>query len=70
MLLTLQKAVIEGSKTLTGRSMAANETFGFELSAADAATQNAVDAGTVKMPSAATVSGAQADEAKASASMR
>lgn len=58
------KAVIEGSKTLTGRSMAANETFGFELSAADAATQNAVDAGTVKMPSAATVSGAQADEAK------
>ena len=57
-------AVIEGSKTLTGRDMAANETFGFELSAADAATQNAVDAGTVKMPSAATVSGAQADEAK------
>lgn len=56
--------VIEGSKTLTGRDMAANETFGFELSAADAATQNAVDAGTVKMPSAATVSGAQADEAK------
>lgn len=57
-------AVINGSKTLTGRDMAANETFGFELSAADAATQNAVDAGTVKMPSAATVSGAQADEAK------
>ena len=57
-------AVIDGSKTLTGRDMAANETFGFELSAADAATQNAVDAGTVKMPSAATVSGAQADEAK------
>ena len=57
-------AVIEGSKTLTGRNMAANETFGFELSAADAATQNAVGAGTVKMPSAATVSGAQADEAK------
>ena len=57
-------AVIEGSKTLTGRGMADGETFGFELSAADAATQNAVDAGTVKMPSAATVSGAQADEAK------
>lgn len=57
-------AVIEGSKTLTGRDMADGETFGFELSAADAATQNAVDAGTVKMPSAATVSGAQADEAK------
>ena len=57
-------AVIEGSKTLIGRDMADGETFGFELSAADAATQNAVDAGTVKMPSAATVSGAQADEAK------
>lgn len=57
-------AVIEGSKTLTGRNMAEGETFGFGLSAADAATQNAVDAGTVKMPSAATVSGAQADEAK------
>lgn len=57
-------AVIEGSKTLTGRDMADGETFGFELSAADAATQNAVDAGTVKMPSAATVSGARADEAK------
>ena len=57
-------AVIEGSKTLTGRDMADGETFGFELSAADAATQNAVDAGTVKMPSAETVSGAQADEAK------
>lgn len=57
-------AVIDGSKTLTGRDMADGETFGFELSAADAATQNAVDAGTVKMPSAATVSGARADEAK------
>ena len=57
-------AVIKGSKTLTGRDMTDGETFGFELSAADAATQNAVDAGTVKMPSAATVSGAQADEAK------
>lgn len=58
------KAVIEGSKTLTGRSMADGETFGFGLSAADAATQNAVDAGTVTMPGAATVSGATANEEK------
>ena len=59
---TAATAVIEGSKTLTGRNMADGETFGFGLSAADAATQNAVDAGTVKMPAdAATVSGAQAD---------
>lgn len=57
-------ATIKGSKTLTGRDMAANETFGFELSAADDATQRAVDAGAVTLPSAATVSGAQANEAK------
>lgn len=61
---TAATAVIKGSKTLTGRNMADVETFGFGLSAADAATQNAVDAGTVKMPAdAATVSGAQADVA-------
>lgn len=53
------KAVIEGSKTLTGRSMAANETFGFELSAADDATQSAVASGAVTLPGAATVSGAK-----------
>lgn len=58
------KAAIEGSKTLTGRDMAANETFGFELSAADDATQRAVDAGAVTLPDAATVSGAKADEVK------
>lgn len=59
---TAATAVIKGSKTLTGRNMADGETFGFGLSAADAATQNAVDAGTVKMPAdPATVSGAQAD---------
>lgn len=52
-------AVIDGSKTLTGRDMAANETFGFELSAADDATQRAVDAGAVTLPGAATVSGAK-----------
>lgn len=57
-------AVIEGSKTLTGRDMAANETFGFELSAADDATKSAVASGAVTLPGAATVSGAQADEAK------
>lgn len=56
-------AVIEGSKTLTGRDMAANETFGFELSAADDATQRAVASGAVTLPGAATVSGAQADVA-------
>lgn len=57
-------AVIEGSKTLTGRDMAANETFGFELSASDSATQEAVTAGTVTMPAGATVSGAKADVAQ------
>lgn len=44
--------------------MAANETFGFELSAADDATQSAVTAGAVTLPGAETVSGAKADEAK------
>ena len=54
-------AVINGSKTLTGRNMADGETFGFELSAADDATKSAVKSGTVTMPAdAATVSGAQA----------
>lgn len=57
-------AAIEGSKTLTGRDMTANETFGFELSAADDATQSAVTAGAVTLPGAATVSGAKADEVK------
>lgn len=57
-------AVIDGSKTLTGRDMAANETFGFELSAADDATQSAVASGAVTLPRVATVSGAQANEAK------
>lgn len=57
-------AAIEGSKTLTGRDMADGETFGFELSAADETTQNAVTAGTVTLPGVATVSGAKADEVK------
>lgn len=58
------KATIDGTKTLTGRDMADGETFGFELSAADETTQNAVTAGTVTLPGAATVSGAKADEVK------
>lgn len=57
-------ATIDGTKTLTGRDMADGETFGFELSAADETTQNAVTAGTVALPGAATVSGAKADEVK------
>ena len=57
-------AVINGSKTLTGRNMADGETFGFELSAADDATQRAVASGAVTLPGAATASGAQADEVK------
>lgn len=47
-------AAIEGSKTLTGRDKKDGETFGFELSAADDATQSAV-----KLPAAATVSDAK-----------
>lgn len=57
-------ATIDGTKTLTGPDMADGETFGFELSAADETTQNAVTAGTVTLPGAATVSGAKADEVK------
>lgn len=57
-------ATIDGTKTLTGRDMADGETFGFELSAADETTQNAVTAGTVTLPGAATVSGAKAGEVK------
>ena len=57
-------AAIGGTKTLTGRDMKGGETFGFELSAADDATQRAVDAGAVTLPDAATVSGAKADEVK------
>lgn len=47
-------AAIKGSKTLTGRNMKDGETFGFELSAADDATQSAVT-----LPAAATVSDAK-----------
>lgn len=52
-------ASVNGSKTLTGRDMAAGEAFGFGLSAADPATQGAVDNGVVTLPAKkATVSGA------------
>ena len=47
-------AAIKGSKTLTDRNMKDGETFGFELSAADDATQSAVT-----LPAAATVSDAK-----------
>lgn len=47
-------AAIGGTKTLTGRDMKDSETFGFELSAADDATQSAV-----ALPAAATVSDAK-----------
>lgn len=57
-------ASIKGTKTLTGRDMADGETFGFELSASDSATKEAVTAGTVTMPKDATVSGAKADKAQ------
>ncbi len=51
-------AAIGGTKTLIGRDMKDGETFGFELSAADDATQSAV-----KLPAAATVSDAKDDVA-------
>ena len=55
-------AAIGGSKTLTGRDMKDDETFGFELSAADDATQSAVKAGTVTIPTnTATVPNASSD---------
>ncbi len=55
--------VITGTKVLTGRDMAEGETFGFKLSAADGATQNAIDAGSVVIPQdEAAASGAKAGE--------
>ena len=54
---------ITGTKVLTGRDMAQDETFGFKLSAADKATQDAVKAGSVVIPQGAAeavVSGAKA----------
>ena len=57
---------IRGTKVLTGRDMAEGETFGFKLSAADDATQKAVDEGSVVIPKGAeeavVSSGAKAPE--------
>ena len=44
---------VHGTKVLTGRDMAEGETFGFKLSAADEATQNAIDAGNIVIPQGA-----------------
>ncbi len=55
---------ISGTKVLTGRDMAEGETFGFKLSAADDATQNAIKAGSIVIPEGtdkAVVNGAKAD---------
>lgn len=54
---------IHGAKVLTGRDMAEGETFGFKLSAADDATQNAKVAGSIVISQGAdeaAVSGAKA----------
>lgn len=54
---------IHGTKVLTGRDMAEGETFGFKLSAADDATQKAVNEGSIVIPQdadKAVVSGATA----------
>lgn len=54
---------IHGTKMLTGRDMAEGETFGFKLSAADKATQEAVEDGSIVIPKGAeeaVVSGATA----------
>lgn len=56
---------IHGTKVLTGRDMAEGETFGFKLSAADDATQKAVNEGGVVIPKGveeAVVSGAKAGD--------
>ena len=54
---------ITGTKVLTGRDMAQDETFGFKLSAADKATQDAVKAGSVVIPqNEAAASGAKAGD--------
>ena len=56
---------IHGTKVLTGRDMAEGETFGFKLSAADKATQEAIDAGNIVTPQGAAeavVKGAKAGD--------
>ena len=52
---------IHGTKVLNGRDMAEGETFGFKLSVADEATQEAIDAGNIDMGAVeAEVKGAKA----------
>ena len=58
------ETALAGEKILTGRDMAEDEKFGFTLSAADKATQDAVAAGVVTLPDAATVMDAKNGEAK------
>lgn len=56
---------IHGTKVLTGRDMAEGEAFGFKLSAADGATQKAIDDGSIVIPKGAeeaVVSGAKAGD--------
>lgn len=56
---------IRGTKVLTGRDMAEGETFGFKLSAADDATQKAIDDGSIDIPKGAdeaVVSGVKAGD--------
>ena len=56
---------LKGEKVLTGRDMAEGETFGFKLSAADKATQEAIDAGNIVTPQGAAeamVKGAKAGD--------
>lgn len=56
---------IRGTKVLTGRDMAEGEAFGFKLSAADGATQKAIDDGSIIIPKGAeeaVVSGAKAGD--------
>lgn len=56
---------IHGTKVLTGRDMAEDETFGFKLSAADAATQKAIEDRSIVIPEGAdkaVVSGATAGD--------
>ena len=56
---------IYGTKVLTGRDMAEGEAFGFRLSAADGATQKAIDDGSIIIPKGAeeaVVSGAKAGD--------
>lgn len=54
-------APLQGTKTLSGREWKAGDSFTFELSTNDAATEAAITAGTIKGTVPATVEAAQAD---------